>query len=51
MKNYLFAASVDGVNVDFEEIITSDTAPGYWECAELAAAHNCEFWTCEEVSA
>lgn len=49
MKKWLFIASVDAVNIDFETIIESDTEPGFWACYELAAAHGCSFFDCQEV--
>ena len=49
MKNYLFTASKDGITVDFETVIRSDSEPGFWDCYELAQANGCELWTCEEA--
>ncbi len=51
MKKWRLIASVDAVNIDFETIIESDTEPGFWTCYELAAAHGCDFFDCQEVSA
>ena len=48
MKNWILTASRDGINIDFETIIESDTEPGFWACYELAAAHNCDFFSITE---
>lgn len=49
MKQWLLICSVDGVNIDHEEVITSETEPGFWECYEIAEAHGCEFFTVDEL--
>lgn len=50
MRKWNLAASVDGVNIDFETTIESETEPGYWECHDLAAANGCEFFTVTEIT-
>lgn len=49
MRTYIFQASVDGVNIDYEETIQAATEPGFWSLEEIAQSHGCAFWTCEEV--
>lgn len=49
MKTYLFTASKDGTDVDFETVIRSDSEPSFWDCYELAQSHGCELFTCEEA--
>lgn len=45
MKKWILTASRDGINVDFETIIESETEPGFWECYELADAAGCTLWS------
>ena len=49
MKKWILTASIDGINIDFETIIESDTEPGFWECYELADAAGCTLWTVDEM--
>lgn len=42
MSKWRLICSTDGNMVDYEEIIESDTEPGFWECYEIAQAHGCE---------
>lgn len=49
MKKWLLTASRDGVGIDFECIMKSETEPDFWTCYEVAAAVNCEFFSVEEV--
>ena len=49
MLTYIFQASVDGVNIDYEETIQAATEPDFWSLEEIAESHCCAFWTCEEV--
>lgn len=49
MKKWILTASTDGNMIDFETIIESETEPGFWECYELATAHNCDFFDIKEV--
>lgn len=48
MKKWLLTCSVDANTVDYDEIIESENEPGYWECNEIANAHGCPWWYCEE---
>lgn len=48
MKKWILTCSVDAVEIDYEEIITSDTEPDFWTCDEIAQAHGCDFWTVDE---
>lgn len=49
MHEYILICSVDGVNIDYEEIITADAAPGFWECYHIAESHGCSFFTIDEI--
>jgi len=48
MKKWILTCSIDAVDIDYEEIITSDTEPDFWTCSEIAQAHGCDFWTVDE---
>ena len=48
MKKWILTCSIDAVDIDYEEILTSDTEPDFWTCAEIAQAHGCDFWTVDE---
>ena len=50
MKKFELICSIDGNNIDYEEIIRSETEPGFWECFEIASAHGCEFFNVQEVT-
>lgn len=50
MKKWLLTASVDGVNIDYEEIIESNDEPGFWTCYEIAEAHGCDFFSVDEIT-
>lgn len=49
MKKWLLTASRDGINVDYETIIESDTEPDFWTCYELADAAGCTLWSVDEM--
>ena len=49
MKKWILTASRDGINIDYEKIIESDTEPGFWECYELAYAAGCPYFTIDEL--
>ena len=49
MKKWILAASRDGINIDFETMLHSETEPEYWECEEIASAHGCPYFTIWEV--
>ena len=49
MRTYILQASVDGINIDYEEAIQAAAEPDFWSLEEIAEAHGCAFWTCEEV--
>lgn len=49
MHTWLLTCSTDAVGVDYEEIIRSDDEPDFWTCYEIAAAHDCPFFTCEKI--
>lgn len=44
-KTYFLTCSVDGVNVDFDMVILSETEPDFWTCEKIAREHGCIFWT------
>ena len=44
MENYLVTASVDGVNVDFETEVQSNTKPDYYAIYNLCMEHDCPFF-------
>ena len=44
MIKWLLTCSVDATDIDYEEIITADSEPGFWECYEIAEGAGCEFW-------
>ena len=48
MKKWILTCSIDAIDIDYEEIITSDTEPDFWTCSEIAQAHGCDFWTVDE---
>lgn len=49
MKQWYFTASRDAIEIDFETILESDTEPGFWDCYNLAALHDCDYFTVTEV--
>lgn len=49
MKKWLLTCSVDGNEIDYEEIIESDEEPGFWECNDIAQDHGCELWSLGEL--
>ena len=48
MRKWILTCSIDAVDIDYEEILTSDTEPDFWTCSEIAQAHGCDFWTVDE---
>lgn len=49
MKKWRLTASVNGVLIDFETLIESETEPDFWTCYDLAREYDCDFFTVEEV--
>ena len=49
MKQWLLTASIDGINVDYDEIIECEIEPGFWTCYAIAEEHGCEFFTINEL--
>lgn len=49
MQKWIFTASIDGNLIDYETVIESETEPDFWTCYELAAEHNCDFFSVTEV--
>ena len=45
MRKWRIIFSADGIDVDYEVVIESEEAPGFWVLAAIARAHNCEYWT------
>jgi len=50
MKKWILTASVDGIDIDHEEIIESETEPDFWQCYTIAEKHNCDFFTVTELT-
>ena len=48
MKKWILTCSIDAVDIDYEEILTSDTEPDFWTCNDIAQEHGCDFWTVDE---
>lgn len=46
---WLLTMSIDAINIDAEEVIESETEPGFWECVEIARKHGCEWWALERM--
>ena len=51
MKKWWLIASVDAVNVDYEQEIESETEPDFWTCYEIAQEHGCDFFYVTEDEA
>lgn len=51
MKKWELTASIDGVNIDYSEILKSEVEPDFWTCYDIASAHGCKFFTVEEIPA
>lgn len=49
-RQWLFTASIDGVSVDYEEILESDTEPDFWTLYTIAEDHGCSFFQVEELT-
>ena len=49
MRKWLFTASRDGINVDFETVLESDHEPDFWTCYDIADAHGCPYFNVSEV--
>ena len=49
MRTWRLTCSIDADNIDYEEIITSETEPDYWTCYAIAENHGCVFFDVEEV--
>jgi hypothetical protein len=49
MRTWRLTCSIDADNIDYEEIITSETEPDYWTCYAIAEDHGCEFFNVTEV--
>lgn len=49
MKKWLLVCSVDAIGIDYDEIIESDTEPSFWDCHDIAQAHNCDYWSLEQI--
>ena len=48
MKKWILTCSIDAVDIDYEEILASDTEPDFWTCNDIAQEHGCDFWTVDE---
>ena len=49
MKKWRIICSLDANNIDYEEIIVSDSEPDYWTCYAIAERHNCPFFNVTEA--
>ena len=49
MKRWLLDCSRDGIDVDYEEIIWSESEPEFWDCYQIAEDHDCEWFTVIEL--
>lgn len=49
MKKWILTCSIDAVNIDYEELIESESEPDFWTCYNKAAAHGCDYFTITEV--
>lgn len=49
MKKWILTASTDGIDIDYEEIITSEQEPDFWDCYTKAQEHGCDFFTVNEM--
>lgn len=45
MNKWLLTCSIDATTIDYEEIITADSEPGFWECYHIAEGAGCNFWS------
>ena len=50
MKTWILTASIDGIGIDYEEIIESENEPDFWTLYNKAAEHNCDFFTVDELT-
>ena len=49
MKKWILTCSTDAIDIDFEEVIESENEPDFWTCQNMADAHGCGYWYCEEL--
>lgn len=49
MKKWQLSCSIDGINIDHEEVIYSDTEPDFWTCYEIAKENGCDYFTITEL--
>ena len=49
MKTWYLDCSVDATNIDYSEIIQSETEPDFWTCYTIAEDHSCAFFTVSEA--
>lgn len=49
MKNWILTCSTDGVDIDFETTIKSETEPDFWTCYDMAMKHGCPLFTITEA--
>lgn len=47
IKKWKLTCSIDGINIDYEEIIESNKEPNWWQCQENAEEHRCKLWSIE----
>ncbi len=44
MNKWRIICSRDAVEIDYEEIISSEAEPDFWTCHEIAEKHGCAFF-------
>lgn len=49
VKEWILTCSKDGIDIDHEEVIKSDTEPDFWTCQNIATHNACDFWTLQEA--
>lgn len=50
MRKWLFTASTDAIDIDYETIIYAKEEPNFWKLYNLAERHGCEWWSVEEIN-
>lgn len=51
IRRVTWAQGVVNCFCNIEEAIQAAAEPDFWSLEEIAEAHGCKFWTCEEVGA
>ena len=48
MRAFYLECSIEAIDVDYSEVIYSESEPDFWTCQNIADAHDCEYWTLDE---